>query len=297
MTDRTDARQRSTGASLVGGPPGVRTTLVTGGASGIGLAVCRALTREGWRVLATAMPGQETEALRRAAAVVVEADLADAASLERLSAAIRREPRLDALVSSAGIALPGPVEATSADQLHRQFQVNTIAPALLAQACLPQLRASRGRMVFLGAGQGRVALPLGGAYGASKSALASLTDSLRSEIADTGVTVSLIEPGAVDTGILAASRARGMEMLDGLPGELRERYSGPLLAMLARSEAAFRTAIPPEHVARLVLRILVSSNPKPRYLIGRDAWALAAVALLPAAWRARAVGRLMRDGG
>ena len=269
------------------------TALVTGAATGIGLATCRRLAADGWRVLGTAQPGQDAGALAGISGVrVLEADLGDDGSRSALARAVRDEPRLDALISNAGFAVPGPVEGIPVDQLRAQFELNTLAPIALAQALLPQLRAARGRMIFVGAGQGRVALPFGGPYGASKAALASLTDALRLEIADSGVRVSLIEPGAVRTGILADSRRRADALLERLPDDLADRYRGRLLATLDRSESAFSNALPADEIAGLIMRILAAPVPKPRYLIGREAVGLAVVAMLPARWRAAVLAGL-----
>jgi NAD(P)-dependent dehydrogenase (short-subunit alcohol dehydrogenase family) len=274
-------------------PGSARTVLVTGAATGIGLATARLLAADGWRVLGTALPGQDADDLAGIDGVrVLETDLADDDSRDALTRMLRAEPRLYALVSNAGIAVPGPVEGVPLDQLRVQFELNTFAPVHLAQAVLPQLRVTGGRMVFVGAGQGRVALPFGGPYGASKAALAALTDALRLEIADSAVAVSLIEPGAVRTGILADSRRRGDALLARLPDDLTDRYRARLLATLARSESAFATALPAEDIARLIRRILTVPGPKPRYLIGREAVGLAVIAALPARWRAVLLARL-----
>ncbi|GAA1546672.1 SDR family NAD(P)-dependent oxidoreductase [Brevibacterium picturae] len=270
------------------------TVLVTGAATGIGLATARLLAANKWRVLGTALPDQDSTALRDAGAKIVEVDLTSRSSLTSLIRTVSATSRLDALVSNAGIAIPGPLEGLSADELHLQFGLNTIAPMILAQGVLPQLRASGGRMIFMGAGQGRAALPFGGPYGASKAALAALTDALRTEIADSGVAVSLIEPSAVRTDILTTTRERGQALLDRLPHDIAERYRDPMRATFARSEKALRGAIAPDTLSQLVLRVLTTPNPKPRYLVGREAVGLAFLALLPARQRAKLVSRISR---
>jgi NAD(P)-dependent dehydrogenase (short-subunit alcohol dehydrogenase family) len=271
-----------------------RTAVVTGAATGIGLAVVRVLAAHGWHVIGTALPGQPTPDVDGSRGVeFLEVDLADEASRQHLIALLATQERLDAVVSSAGIAVPAPIEGVPLDELRRQFEINTIAPLMLARAALPRLIDVRGRLIFIGAGQGRVALPFGGPYGASKAALAAMTDSLRAEIADTGVTVSLIEPGAVRTAILEESRARASALLGELPTAMADRYRSPLEATFARSEKAFRRASTPQRIAERIVRILEAPAPKPRYLIGREAVALAFVAHLPARWRARLIARLM----
>ncbi|MDL5352722.1 SDR family NAD(P)-dependent oxidoreductase [Microbacterium sp. zg-YB36] len=293
MASRRNARRLE--PSPPSGTAPTRTALITGAATGIGLATARALSENGWRVIGTALPGQDVTSLRDLdRTTVLEVDLTDDESLRVLLDAVVAQPRLDAVVSNAGLAVPGPIEGLPADQLRRQLEINTIAPAVLARALLPQLRATGGGMVFVGAGQGRVALPFGGAYGASKAALAALTDALRAEVAGSGVSVSLIEPGAVRTGILTDSTARGHEVLDGMPADVAGHYRAPMLATFQRAEQAFRTAAAPEDIARLIATILDTRTPKPRHLIGREARALALIALLPSSWRARIVQRLAR---
>lgn len=275
-----------------------RTVLVTGAATGIGLAVARAMADRGWRVLGTAMPDQDASSLLLLPrTAILRVDLASPSSLDDLVRSVLGEPRLDLLVSNAGIALPGPMEATRAADLRRQFEVNAIAPLLLASALAPKLRTSRGKIVFIGAGQGRVALPFGGGYGASKAALASLADALRAELSDTGIAVSVIEPGSVATGIFHESRHTAMKVLDGMTPELSARYRAPLEAVLAKSARAMASALPASRIGDLVADIADSAAPKPRYLIGRDAWALASIAVVPARVRAAVVQRMMRSTG
>ena len=271
-----------------------RTALVTGATSGIGLSAVRQLKLHGWSVLGTALAGQDATELHEAGAECIETDLTNPSALSELRHAVAAAPRLDALVSNAGVAIPGPIEGLSTEAIDAQFQLNAIAPMLLAKSVLPQLRATRGRMIFVGAGQGRLALPFGGPYGASKAALASLTDALRAEIADTGVTVSLIEPGAVRTSILTESRERGMNILDSLPTEVAQRYRDPLLATFARSDEAFANAISPDVIGQRIVQILTAKRPRPRYLVGREAKAFALAALLPAGPRSRLTSMIGR---
>lgn len=280
-------------ASVRGERPSV---LVTGAATGIGLAIARRLAAHDWHVVGTAMPDQDPAALSDAGATVAEVELTVPSSLTDLTRSVCAMARLDALVSNAGIAVPGPLEGLSADDLRLQFELNAVAPMALVQGVLPQLRATRGRMVFVGAGQGRAALPFGGPYGASKAALAALTDALSAEIADSGVSVSLIEPGAVRTEILTTSRERGLALLDRLPQHIAERYRDPMIATFARSEKAFQRALSPDKLSHLVLHILTTPKPKPRYLIGREATTLALLAVLPAAWRAKLIARVIHAG-
>jgi NAD(P)-dependent dehydrogenase (short-subunit alcohol dehydrogenase family) len=185
-----------------------------------------------------------------------------------------------------------PVEFLPIDRLRETIEVNAIAPVRLTQQLLPLLRARSGRCVYIGAGQGRVSLPFGGAYSASKFALTALTDALRAELAGSGVHISLIEPGAIRTAILQRSRDDAAATLAAMPAEGRERYESGMTGMLDTAATAFERALPPSRVADTVLAALTSRSPKPRYLIGREARALAVLAVLPARWRARLAARI-----
>lgn len=271
-----------------------QTVLLTGAATGVGLAAAEALSQAGYRVLATAMPGQASTELGTIVNVeILEVDLTDKESLAGLVERVQMEPRLDAFISNAGLAVPGPIECLPLEQVQRQYAVNVFAPLRLVQALLPQLRESRGRVIFIGAGQGRVSLPFGGAYGSSKAALAAVADSLRAEVHASGIRVSMVEPGAVKTDILAKSQASWAELSARLPQDLRERYGPGMAKTFQASEKAFKNALEPQELAQILVKILQSKKPKPRYLIGREARLLAVLALLPARWRTRLLLRLL----
>src|SRR6202011_4384482 len=101
---------------------------------------------------------------------------------------------LRGVVNNAGIAVAGPLEFLPVDELRRQFEVNVFGAVEVAQAFLPQLRPTRGRLVFVGSISGRLAVPFIAPYSASKFALRAFADALRVELAPAGIAVSLIQP-------------------------------------------------------------------------------------------------------
>ena len=199
-------------------------------------------------------------------------------------------------VSSAGISLPGPIELR-ADELEREFAVNAAAPARLAAALLPQLRQHSGRIVLIGAGQGRVALPFGGGYAASKAGLAAIADALRAEVDGDGVEVSLIEPGAVRTGILASSRVAAQSLMARAPADQRRRYEARLNRVMDVAARRFASAPAPSQIAELIVRVATTRVPRTRYVIGGEARFLRLLSHVPAGWRAKIVSRLGNLGG
>ena len=127
-------------------------------------------------------------------------------------AALGQIESLDALVNSAGIAVASPLEFLPADELRTQLEVNVVGQVAVTQAVLPALRASRGRIVFVGSVSGRSALPFMGPYAASKHALEAIADSLRVELGPWGIGVTIVEPGTIRTPMWArgGQRARAL---------------------------------------------------------------------------------------
>lgn len=269
--------------------------LITGAATGVGFAISQVLSQAGHIIFATAMPGQDISELNKITNVeIIEADLANDTSINNLIDIVKRKDRVDAIISNAGIAVPGPIECIAIEEIKLQYEINVFAPMRLVQGLLPKLRESKGRIIFIGAGQGRVCLPFGGPYGSSKAALAAITDSLRAEIHDSGIAVSVIEPGAIKTGILQSSKDRWASTLASLSQPLLERYKSSMEKTFKTSENAFKSAITPIKFAEEISKILNSENPKPRYLIGKEAKALAFISILPAKWRAKLILRLVK---
>ena len=252
----------------------MRTALVTGASSGIGAACARRLASAEWRIFA---------GVRRLgdAPAGTEEVLLDVTDEEQLSAASSRIGELDALVNNAGIAIAIPLEFIPLEELRRQLDVNVVGQVAVTQAFLPQLRRSRGRIVFVGSIAGRSALPFLGAYAASKHALEAITDTLRVELRPFGVQVSLIEPGTIRTPIWAKSAELADSLANAAPSQLAELY-GDRMAVFRRV-AAERGAkgASAEAVAEAVETALTTGRPRTRKLIGRDALLRSGVERLP----------------
>ncbi|HEU5454371.1 MAG TPA: SDR family NAD(P)-dependent oxidoreductase, partial [Nocardioides sp.] len=123
--------------------------------------------------------------------------------------------------------------------------------------------------------------PMLGAYNASKFGLLGLTDSLRAELAPTGIRVVLIEPGVISTRIWNSGRVRGEELLAAAPPEATRRYQSQIDRIRADADRAKGHGLPPSAVASVITKALTSGNPRPRYLVGRDAQIAALIARLP----------------
>ncbi len=242
-----------------------RTALVTGASSGIGEACALRLARAGWRVLA----GVRREGAAPAGTEELLLDVTDAGEIAAAAAGLEG---LDALVNNAGIAIALPLEFVPLEELRRQLEVNVVGQVALTQALLPALRRARGRIVFLSSISGRSALPFVGAYGASKFAIEAIADAWRVELGESGIHVSVVEPGVITTPIwkTALQRAEAVLLRDA-PPQLEEYYGSALAALRRMAEGGGAAGEPPDRVADDIEHALTAPTPRTRYLIGRDA--------------------------
>ena len=184
-----------------------RTAVVTGASRGIGLAIARRLVDHGVRVV---MLARNADTLRAAAqqlgtsAIPLSCDLSDASALDGMVERVRESlgGAPDVLVNSAGLFRLATADTTDPRDFMAAIDVNLIAPFRLIRAFLPSMRArKRGHIVSIGSIADHVAFPENGGYAASKFGLRGLHEVLRAESRDSGVRVTLISPGPVNTAL------------------------------------------------------------------------------------------------
>ena len=175
--------------------------LVTGGSSGIGLAIARMLRDEGFELTLVSRRAERVEAAAaELGAVASAANMADEEDCARVVAEHRdRFGRLDVLVNSAGVGIGGRVEDLPAKHLDMQLDVNLRGLFLVTQAAIPLLRESHGWIVNLASIAGTLPTPGLATYGATKAAVIALTRSLNEELDADGVRAIALCPGFVDT--------------------------------------------------------------------------------------------------
>ncbi|WP_276356704.1 SDR family NAD(P)-dependent oxidoreductase [Cohnella caldifontis] len=272
------------------------TALVTGASSGFGRLTALALARQGWTVYAgvrnpdAAAPfweerGQDPSDPASSRIRMVKLDVTDEEEIIETIETIEREAGgLDALVNNAGYAAGGFVEELPLSAWRAQFETNVFGAVAVTRQALPLLRRSgRGRIVLVGSISGRIGFPGLAPYCASKHALEGLGESLRLELAEFGISVSLVEPGAYRTPIWG----KGIEALS--PPSADSPYArlySRLQPMMRKSAAGGGD---PERVAETVVRAITDKRPKMRYLPGRgEKTLLWSKAMLPWSWVERA---------
>jgi NAD(P)-dependent dehydrogenase (short-subunit alcohol dehydrogenase family) len=254
--------------------------VVTGAASGIGRETALQLARLGYDVIPTM---RRDEPLPDPVGTPELMDLADADSIAPACARIleRSGGRLAALVNNAGINVNGPFEATPLEEWRRQFEVNLFGQLAVTKELLPALLASRGRIVNVGSVGGRMSLPFLAPYSASKSAVHSWSDALRAELRPHGVTVVLVEPGAIATPMWRKGNEGADDRIAGMSDEHRARYADQMTGARKAAAMAERHAIPVQRCAKVVVRAVTTARPRGRYLVGPDARLQAAIAVTP----------------
>jgi len=268
------------------------TVLVTGASTGIGEATALHLRELGFDPIAAVRKDEDAERLETRGLRTTRIDVTDADQIAAARDALGDEP-LAGLVNNAGIAVAAPLEFLPVDRLRQQLEINLIGQVAVTQAFLPALRRGRGRIVNVSSIGGRVALPLLGAYNASKFGLEGASDSLRRELRAHGVDVIVIEPGGVKTRIWDTSNRLADEILAELPPEA-ERLYGRTIEAVRKQTVRIETesGIEPRVVAEAIGEALTSSRPRARYLVGRDAkLRVRLAAVLPARVMDRLIGR------
>jgi NAD(P)-dependent dehydrogenase (short-subunit alcohol dehydrogenase family) len=271
--------------------------VVSGASSGIGAATVELLANKGYVAFAGVRTIADAE---RLAAIHpnVRPIMLDVTSADSVSAAARdvriSRVSLVGVVSNAGIALGGPLETLPIDELRRQFEVNVFGALHVVQVFLPMLPEGRGRVVFVGSIAGRLATPYIGPYSASKFALRSISDSLRVELAPSGIAVSLIEPGSVKTPIWQKGRDNQAKLFESLGANPRPHYRRALETVVVATNNEERGGMPVEVVSEAIYHALTSAKPRPQHLLGTPARMGSVIASMPAGLRARIMRAAMR---
>jgi len=244
-----------------------KAVLVTGCSTGIGRATAEHLAQRGWTVYATARRPETISGLRGCKTLAL--DVCDEASIRSAVDAVERaEGAVGVLVNNAGYGQEGAFEETPMAEVRRQFETNVFGLIRLTQLVLPGMRRQRwGRVVNLSSMGGRLTLPGGAFYHATKYAVEALSDALRFEVKPFGVDVVVVEPGPIrtqfgDTAIAAVHRVSRTdspyaEFNRVLAQRIKEAYEGPM----------GRLAAGPEAVARVIERAISAERPRTRYPI------------------------------
>ncbi|WP_459806862.1 SDR family oxidoreductase [Halopiger thermotolerans] len=273
------------------------TVLITGCSTGIGRATARAFLNDGWQVYATARDEDELVELANAGAATARLNVTSTADATRVTEWVIDEAgRLDCLVNNAGYGQLGPVEDVPVEAVQSQFDVNTFGPHRLIRAAVPHMRqVGGGTIVNVTSFNEELPFPGTGVYSASKSALSTLSEAIRAEVAPFGIDVAAVSPAFVATDFYD----RMEDELDDFPHSRAYADLYRLLAEMRPIQGGGPLISSPDAVAETVLTAAKADDPRARYRVGSLAWAGVLAGALPETWRGslmRLLVRLMETG-
>ena len=236
-----------------------KNVLITGCSSGIGRALAEEYLRQGYRVYATARNTDSLKNLSSDGLIPIAMDVNNADDIEAAISHIEQQDgHLNCLINNAGYAAMGPLAELSRDLLEQQFATNVFAPLALTQAAVPLLKAAGSpqrpaQVINIGSVSGILTTPFSGAYCATKSALHSLSDALRMELAPFHIQVVTVQPGAIQSRFGDNSLSH---LAQGLPQD--SMYAPLKTQMEARATASQDNPTPAADFARELTAQLLS---------------------------------------
>ena len=274
---------------------GRKTLLITGCSSGIGYIAAKELAARGYQVCASARKSADVDRLGRDGLHAVQLDLEDSSSMDLALAELLEasDNQLYALVSNAAFELPGAVEDLSRDALRHQFETNLFGTIELVNKVLPIMRAQgSGRLIMMSSILGRIAMRYRGAYNASKYALEGICETLRLELAGSGIAVSMINPGPIESRFRSNSMNEADQYLDTAHSLHREAYAR-MRELAADPTGKAPYSLPAKAVVDQIIHALEARKPKLRYYVTKPAKVLSLLdRVLPESWMDRILRKL-----
>jgi len=236
--------------------------LITGASSGIGLLIATKLHNNGYKVFGTSRSPEKHK--DKVPFELLTLDITSDESIKNcLEALFSKTQTLDVLVNNAGYLIAGSVEETTIEMAHRQFETNFWGSVKMTKAVLPFMRKQRsGKIITIGSLAGLIGLPFNDYYSASKHALEGFFKSLRFEVKDFNIRVSVVEPEFFKTNIDQAAEYAESTISD--YDKMRKSITDFFNTSIAKAPT-------PEPVADAVIKIVKSKDPKFSYPVGGNA--------------------------
>mgnify|MGYP003978418737 CR=1 FL=1 len=245
----------------------MKSVLITGCSSGIGLCIAKGLKEKGYRVFASARSIDDVKNLQN---LGFESLLLDLSSSESINAAVFKLYEMTdtvyALINNGAYGQAGALEDISRDALEKQFQSNVFGWHELTNLVLPRMRdLNVGRIIYISSVLGFVAMPYRGAYVASKFAIEGLIATLRLELSDTNIKFSSIQPGPIESKFRKNAYLAFKQNVDISSSHYQDQYKIVIKRLQSGKNVKF--TLPPEAVLKSAIHALESSNPKNYYRV------------------------------
>lgn len=271
---------------------------ISGCSTGIGLYIAQTLQEDGFQVIASCRKPEDVERLQSLGLYTLQMDVDDSGSIQ---AAVKQlldytEGQLDVLINNAGYGQAGALEDISREVMQRQFQTNVFGLHELTKLIIPVMRKQgSGRIINISSVLGIVSLPFRGAYNASKYAVEGLSDTLRLELEPSGIWVSSIQPGPIESQFRDTVVDRSLQAVDIETSFFRKQYANMLSHFKANKKNSKFTK-GPEAVYKKVSHAIKAKRPRPSYSVTLAAHILIlARRLMPARWFHRVLTRVSQQ--
>ncbi len=265
----------------------MKNVLVTGCSTGIGYCVAKGLKEKGYKVFATARNDEDIKRLESEGLTVIELDYADPESVDDCAneLILRTNHEIYAIFHNGAYGQPGAVEDLSREVIEEQFASNVFGWIQLTNRILPFMRhENEGRIIFNSSLLGLVTFPYRGAYNASKYAIEGFADTMRVELANTDIEVSLIEPGPIESNFRKTGLKKLKENINTEGSFHRDNYRH-VLKRLETEGPVVPGTLPPDAVLKKVLLALESRKPKAHYYVTFPTYLFGYLKrVLPASW-------------
>ncbi|XPV69777.1 MAG: SDR family NAD(P)-dependent oxidoreductase [Halarcobacter sp.] len=250
--------------------------LITGCSSGIGLQTAKTLKKNGIKVYASARKQQDVKMLED---LGFETFLLDITNKEHIKIAletiIKNDKTLDVVFNNAGFGQPGAVEDLSLETLKEQFETNVFGLHEVTRQTLQIFRKQGfGKIIQHSSVLGIISLKFRGAYNASKYAIEGLNDTLRQELIDTNIYISVINTGPVTSKFRENALEKFRKNIDINSSAFKTTYENELKARLENDKDTTPFNLPASSVAKVVLKIINTRKPKPRYYVTKATYIL-----------------------
>lgn len=264
-----------------------KTVFITGCSTGIGYVASVELKKRGYRVICSARKETDVSRLQTEGFETVQLDLAESTSIHR---AVRQlieltDGKIDALFNNGAFGQPGAVEDLTRDVLRNQFETNFFGTHELTNLIIPLMRQQGyGRIIYNSSILGFVAMKYRGAYNASKFALEGLVDTLRIELYDTNIQLSIIEPGPITSDFRKNAFALYKKNIDPSLSFHKTTYQ-VMEERLQKEGPAAPFTLPAEAVVEKLVHAVESKHPKIRYYVTFPTYLFGFLKrILPMAW-------------
>lgn len=243
--------------------------LITGASSGMGKETAKALISQGHIVYTAARRINQMQDLKLLGGYPIQMDVTNESEIEEtVNTIIRKEGKIDVLWNNAGFGLYGSVEDVSLDEARRQFEVNVFGIAAVTKKVVPYMRKENsGTIINTSSMGGKMYFPMGAWYHASKHAVEGLSDCLRLELKEFNIKVVILEPGFIATEF-------GSVLIDNFSKiSTQSAYKNSMTKIMegTKKAAEGNGSSKPSVIAKTIVKIVNSTNPKTRYRVGKFA--------------------------